>query len=69
MLEIILLFQFYHLIAFHCLGGPGFSTHTVNHNAWKFYLNCYLRINQHNGNCILFLGRCWMTSGKIQLQH
>ena len=24
-----LLFQFSHLISFHCLGGPGFSKHTV----------------------------------------
>ena len=34
----------------------------LNHYAWKFYLNCYPRINNHNRNCILFLGRCRMTN-------
>ena len=29
----------------------------------------YLKINQHDRNCILFFGRCRMTSGKIQLQR
>ena len=29
----------------------------------------YPRINQHDRNCILILGRCRMTSGKIQLQR
>ena len=29
----------------------------------------YLRKNQHDRNCNLFLGRYWMTFGKIQLQR
>ena len=41
-----------------------FKTTMCKSSIWS-----YPRINQHDRNCILILGRCRMTSGKIQLQR